>query len=116
MAQRIWSCGCLPGSDCQVSSAEGGFRLVAVARFLRPGSVEAPKPVFQQLGCKVAGELPEPVARLVVIGRESLQAKGLIRGAMVRSDAETGCTGLAAARYLLHARLARQHLCGSCRG
>jgi hypothetical protein len=31
MAQRIWSCGCLPGSDCQVSSAEGGFRLVAVA-------------------------------------------------------------------------------------
>ena len=30
MAQRIWSCGCLPGSDCQVSSAEGGFRLTAV--------------------------------------------------------------------------------------
>ena len=29
MAQRIWSCGCLPGSDCQVSSAEGGFRLGA---------------------------------------------------------------------------------------
>ena len=32
MAQRIWSCGCLPGSDCQVSSAEGGFRLIAVYR------------------------------------------------------------------------------------
>ena len=37
MAQRIWSCGCLPGSDCQVSSAEGGFRLIAVIQFWRIG-------------------------------------------------------------------------------
>ena len=32
MAQRIWSCGCLPGSDCQVNSAKGGFKLVADIR------------------------------------------------------------------------------------
>jgi hypothetical protein len=44
-------------------------RLVAVARFLRPGSIEAPKPAFHLLGREGAGELPEPVARQVVIGQ-----------------------------------------------
>ena len=46
MAQRIWSCGCLPGSDCQVSSAEGGFRLVADVQRIQPDDGSAPKAVI----------------------------------------------------------------------
>lgn len=43
--------------------------MIAIARFLRLASFEAPKPAFHQLGCQEPGERLEPVARQALIGQ-----------------------------------------------